>query len=365
MDWNDYRKEINDAGFDPEASLRAARRAVTAWQERKGRYPMEHTKKTIRLGFIAACLVVVLGASALAAVASWKQTIRSNLGIEDENPIAEYTEYESSEKLQRNMNLLASVCSGRQMDAYFALTDVPEDQEIELKTLEFRGNDESTAESPVTTLITRADYNAENKTSLVRFTVMGRALEQAQAVNIGLVWHEEPEEDIYAGIRKLPTNEEGEIVGLDEYMEDIYSRVLPRYEHILGPVEVPVTESEILCATGSVQLSCGTVTEVQVGAGFVEITLAGMEAPGTDPDKAHTVTLAQQEAITAALAGATLRFADGTEQNIAQLASPWASAWVFADGEPSTGRVQHILSQMLDLRQVCAIELNGEVLELN
>lgn len=357
MDWNDYRNKIDQANLDSEISQRAAKCALAVWQTRKEKHSMKN--RTLRMGLIAACVASVLCICAAAAAITWNQKIRQDLGIV-ERPIAEYTEYENAE--QAGMTLLSSVCSGQQMEAFFTLKNVPKNQEIELKTLEFLGVD---AKTPVTSLVTVSDYDAKNNTVLVRVTILGQALEQAKAVSIGLSWSEEPSKDLFAEIKNLPKDENGAPIGLEEYVENINANVLPQYEHSFGPVEVPVTESEILTASGNAQLSSGIVTSVRVGAGFIEFVIDGSEITEADPDKAHSITTTIQEAIAADLANAAVRFADGTEMNIAQMQSPWAAAWVYSDGEPASGKVQHILSQMLNLQQVTAIVLNGEAFALN
>lgn len=119
---------------------------------------------------------------------------------------------------------------------------------------------------------------------------------------------------------------------------------------------MPVTESELLTAACHVPLACGNVQEIRVGAGFVEICMDTRLPETGDP---HAATLAQMEAVSAALTDAAITYKDGHTELISTLPSPWASPWVCANGEPGSCRVQHLTSQMLNLREIESITLGG------
>ena len=354
MDWNDYRREIDEAGFSPDAPRRVALRALAAQQEGKERYMMKATRKPLRVGLIAACVVVLLVVSAMAAAISWSQTVRESLGI-GEDPILEYQEYDDGTKTAEGMTLLATVCSGGRMDAYFTLSPIEEDKELTLRDLNLLPR--PGVPSAMTSLVDRLDYDSETQTALVRVAVMNDDLPKVEAVEISMSWFEEPEEDLFAGVQKLPKDENGEPMGVEAYVDSIYANVLPQYEHCYGPVQVPVTESEILTAACNVPLECGTAEEVRVGAGFVEICM-DTRLPESG-DAVHALTQAQMKAIAAAMADATITYTDGHTETISTLPSLWASTWIYANGAPDSCRVQHMLSQMLDLREVESVTLGG------
>lgn len=341
MDWNNYRKEIDSADFDPDFSQRAARQVEAMWQERKEPYYMKKTGKSLRVALVAACLTVLMSVTAAAAVivTSFRQTAREELGIQAENPIPEYTEYAEEQNEENGMKLVSTVCSGTRMDAIFAMSHVP--AEIGPIIDQGKGYEwdlggisaHETTGTPSTSLVDQIDYDSESETALVHLTILSDVLPKQDTISVSLFLRG-PAEDIP-----------------------------------FGSIDVPVTKSQTLTATTDLTLSCGQVTDISIGVGFVEVSIAGAPITAKEIDVIDAEVSKRLEAINASLDTMTLQFEDGTEAKVTDLPSPLAANWMLAgeslhEMEQGQFRMQHICEQMLDIQTVVSVTIDGTVIRL-
>lgn len=341
MDWNNYRKEIDSADFDPDFSQRAARQVEAMWQERKEPYYMKKTGKSFRLALIAACLTVLMSVTAAAAVivTSFRQTAREDLGIQAENPIPEYTEYAEERSEENGMKLVSTVCSGTRMDAIFAMSHVPAEIGSIIdqgKGYEWDLGGIHTSDSngaSTTSLLKQIDYNSDSETALVRLTLLSDTLPNQDTISVSLFLRS-PAEDV-----------------------------------LFGSIDIPVTKSQTLTAPTNLTLPCGQVTGISIGAGFIEVSIDADPITAKEIEVIDAEVSGRLETINASLDTMTLQFEDGTETKVTELPSPLAAAWMLAgesihDMEQGQFRMQHICEQMLDIQTVVSVTIDGNVIKL-
>ena len=78
-----------------------------------------------RKALLAAAISLLLALGALAGALSLLQRSRIDLGVENPDAIAEYTEYRPAERSASGAQLLSSFCAGKRLIAYVTVPEVP------------------------------------------------------------------------------------------------------------------------------------------------------------------------------------------------------------------------------------------------
>ena len=348
MNWNDYHEEMDRASFDPAFRRRVIHALLAAQQGGKEEKTMKKTmKKGLRRTLIAAAVLAFAAVSAIAITASLRDSARQDMGIQTEQTIAEWTEYEdgtvsAQSKTGSKVECISTMCSGDTCEVYLLVNGVDAqtaaDIENEQIWCEWDFGYVDTGHQNATIGVQQVAYDADTQQSLVRVSASSVYFETAKELKMELV------------LRR-----DGEIA------------------RAYGELTIPITQSQALqCAVElpieSAGLS-GMLTGVRVYAGYVEVvgscaSLADAGIDETDFGAVDAFVGGWHTAISEALSGAELVYVDGTRTGIAELPSPFAGEWIFSNGElvpVEQGQLQmrHVCTQALDLTQITAIVIGG------
>lgn len=313
---------------------------------------VENRPKKLHRGLLIAAVIMLLGCvSAMAVGISLRQSARNDMGIQPENPISEWTEYEATDG--ERVNLVSSFCSGGHVFAYLEVEDISAEDgaALEAGTISWSLGDVLPHINNCSWVVSHVDYDAETETALVKAHVFGAVAENAEELTL--------------------------ILALERSADQ---------KEFFKPVVVPVTESDI--KTADVELSVentdlgltGSVKQVAVSAGTVEVTLQiqparewladnGYEAD--DSSGLHDYFESWFEAADAYLQDIRIGFADGSSMAVVEIPTPFAGNWIVEnsawDPVETEGRLtlQHVFSQAQDLSDVTSVTIGGSSVALN
>lgn len=351
MNWNEYREAIDQAEFDPAFQKRALRALAKASQGGKEQNTMKHTKKTLQRVLIAAAIVVFATVVVFAASVSLRSRARQDMGLSQEKPIAEWTEFDENEITAENeadghVECVSTLCSGDACEIYLLVdgvdaalaADIVDDTvwcEWDIGHVDIGHNSGTVGAFHVA-------YDADTQQALVRVSASSVYFETADELKMELV------------LRR-----DGEI------------------ERAYGEIVIPLTQSQALEADIALPLESdgrkGSLTGVRVYAGYVEVlgTCPSLAEAGIDEaqiEAADAFIGGWSDTVSEVLSGAELVFADGSRAVIAELPSPLAGEWIFAGNvQAEQGQIQmrHVCEQALDLTQITAVVIGGQTYPLS
>ncbi|MBE6952396.1 MAG: hypothetical protein E7452_02455 [Ruminococcaceae bacterium] len=308
--------------------------------------------KKLHRGLLIAAVIMLLGCvSAMAVGISLRQSARNDMGIQPENPISEWTEYEATDG--ERVDLVSSFCSGGHVFAYLEVEDISAEDgaALEAETISWSLGDVFPHINNCSWVVSHVDYDAETETALVKAHIFGAVAENAEELTL--------------------------ILALERSADQ---------KEFFKPVIVPVTESDI--KTADVALSVentdlgltGSVKQVAVSAGTVEVTLQiqparewladnGYEAD--DPCGLHDYFGSWFEAADVYLQDIRIGFADGSSMAVVDIPTPFAGNWIVEnsalDPVETEGwlTLQHVFSQAQDLSAVTSVTIGGSSVALN
>ncbi len=341
MNFENYRKEVARAEMSPDFQQRVLQKLEATQQERKNERIVKTTRRSMRVALIAAAVAVMfcISAAAIAVIITAQHKALVDLGMNEDGTVNEYTAY-ADENAPANadgsVTLVSTVCTGANMDAFFLVSPIPERAALSVQNEDGRYYWSigviDTMRKTATILVSQVDYDTETNAALVRVTLTSEALTELSSINIPLV---------------LTSGEEN---------------------ISFGGVNVPVTESRLLTGAAEIDLSCGKVTGVTIGATFIEVSIEAPPIGNTSNlDTLHEVSQDRRSALAAVLKDASVQLADGTSIAVSELRSPYASEWVLSDGdlsamEAGSFRMEHLCSTVLDTAQIVSITIGNTVI---
>lgn len=348
MNWNDYRKQIDRAEFDPAFQMRLMRALTAAQQGGKEQNTMKTTRKGLQRVLIAAAVLVFATVGAFAISASLRESARQDIGVTQQETIAEWTEYEAAEitaesQTAGEVTCISTMCSGDSCEIYLLVSGVDEALAEELANentwCEWDVGHIDTNQQNATVGVRQVAYDADAQQALVRVSATSAYFETASELKM-----------------ELMLSRDGEAV------------------RVYDEITIPITQSQALICALALPIGpsdyAGTLTGVSVYAGYIEITgrVASLAEAGIDEtelDEVDAFVGSWHMAIETMLADAELVYEDGTHVMISQLASPVAGEWVMSGGELAPieqGQLQmrHVCQQALDLTKITGIVIGGE-----
>lgn len=334
-----------------------------------------------RMVLIAAAIVVLCVVTVLAVVYSLREAARADMGILQENPISEWTEYEETvnnkteymegQSSNTEIKVVATMCSGERVDAYIAVS--PVDTEIAQACADgrndtwhwqFGGNKEF-----VSYYVEQTAYDEETKTALVKLHMEGEELKNVSQVERS-VWLE------YSDFENGMTYLENGNISVESIREKI------------GMVTIPITSSKMLSCTTDITVENkkshligleregingkdlpdysweGKITQISICAGYIEVTVKTPSYENWVPQTGLNeikieISPEEQEfankhgwgnwnpkedfiqrqfleswyrSVDEVLTGAVLHYKDGTSQLIEEIPSSIAGVWGWSDG---------------------------------
>lgn len=331
---------------------------------------------------VAALLLSLCCLTAFAVVFTLRDAARADMGVSQDDPIREWTEYDAplqaGTETEPQATLVATMCGGSRLYAYIAVSPVPEEAAAgtspEWEWAPRGGLDGCTALH-----LEQAGYDPDTRTSLVKvsMTLEDPSLEQVE-VSMNLCHDLKP---------------------------------IAAY----GPVTVPVTESQALTCPADITVvnttrqlkeawglrpdmpafsqytQEGTIDRISICAGYIELEMttptleewtavSGAEVLLELEEQSDTPLPPQLEgylvrrmfggswsvSVEETLADARLNYRDGTSELIRQIPSPYAGTWLSAEepypdaSEDGIRRYRFTPLQAFDLSQVESITMAGK-----
>lgn len=341
MNFENYRKEVALAELSSDFQQRVLQKLEAVQQERTNECIVNTPRRPMRVALIAAAVAVAfcISAAAIAVITTAQQKALADLGMNEDGTVNEYTAYDDENapaNADGTVKLVSTVCTGDNMDAFFLVSPVPEQAALSIQNEDERYywniGVVDTKRKNATILISQVDYDTETNAALVRVTLTSEALTELSSINIPLV---------------LTCGEEN-----------------IRF----GDVDVPVTESRLLTGATEIDLSCGKVTGVTIGATFIEVSIEAPPIANTSNlDIRHEITRDRLSALASALKNASVQLADGTSIAVSEYRSPYASEWVLYDGnlsavEAGSFCMEHLSCTVLDTAQIVSVTIGNTVI---
>lgn len=334
---------------------------------------------------VAAILLCLCCLTAFAVVFTLRDAARADMGVSQEDPIQEWTEYDTppqtGTQTEPQATLVATMCSGDQLYAYIAVSPVSQEAGTFLadNTPEYEWGPLGHTEGCPIWDLAQTSYDPDTQTSLVKvsMTLEDRSLEQVE-VSMNLNHNFKP---------------------------------IAAY----GPVTVPVTESQTLACPADITVvnttrqmeeawglrpdmpefseytQEGTIHQISICAGYIELemTTPTLEAWTAASGAEVLLELEQQSdtplppqlegylvrkmfggswsvSVDQTLKDARLNYRDGTSELISQIPSPYAGTWLSAE-EPYSGASEDGIriyrftpTQAFDLSQVESVTMAGK-----
>lgn len=334
---------------------------------------------------VAAVLLSLCCLTAFAVVFTLRDAARTDMGVSQDDPIQEWTEYDAplqtGTQTAPQATLVATMCSGDQLYAYIAVSPVSQEAGTVLadNAPEYEWGPRGGSDGCTALNLEQASYDPDTQTSLVKvsMTLEDQSLEQV------------------------------------EVSMDLYHDFKPIAAY--GPVTIPVTESQILTCPADITVTNttrqmeeawglrpdmpgfseyaqeGTIDQISICAGYIELEmktptleewtavsgaeiLLGLEQQSDTPlppqlegylvrkmfEGSWSVSVEQT------LEDARLSFRDGTSELIRQIPSVYAGTWLSAEepypdaSEDGIRLYRFTPAQAFDLSQVSSITMAGK-----
>lgn len=331
---------------------------------------------------VAAVLLSLCCLTAFAVVLTLRDAARTDMGVSQDDPIQEWTEYDTplqaGTETEPQATLVATMCSGNQLYAYIAVSPVPEEAAAGTSP-EWEWGPRGEFDGCTALNLEQASYDPNTLTSLVKIsmTLEDRSLEQVE-VSMNLNHNFKP---------------------------------IAAY----GPVTVPVTESQALTCPANITVvnttrqmeeawglrpdmpefseytQEGTIDQISICAGYIQLEMTTptldewTAASGAEVllelEKLSDIELPPQlegylvrnmyagswsVGVDEVLADAELNYRNGTSELISQIPSPYAGTWLSAEepypdaSEDGIHLYRFTPTQAFDLSQVESITMAGK-----
>lgn len=304
--------------------------------------------------FLAAALTALLGVTALAAALSLRDAARSDMGISNSAPIAEWTEYDQepqkdtdsvigAESTEGQAELIATMCSGDRLEAYLEVSPV------DAETADALARDGTLYEWSVYALslktigygVQQVNYDPETQTALIRVSLIGNELQQTDTASL------RPEIRYNFKHQRAFEKVVIPITASDSLMchTDLIVDNTPEYLSILSDYQLPDPQAD------STDLPSARVENITIYAGYIDLKL---EAPSlSDWAKSVGVQVSDNtmdamtdwaywaygyswvSGVNRVFENASILYKDGTSYNILRDNGKYGRgwAWNFPDGK--------------------------------
>lgn len=331
---------------------------------------------------VAAVLLSLCCLTAFAVVFTLRDAARTDMGVSQDDPIQEWTDYDTQlqtgTQTEPQATLVATMCSGSQLYAYIAVSPVPEEAAAGTSP-EWEWGPQGGFDRCSALNLEQVSYDPDTQTALVKvsMTLEDRSLEQVE-VNMNLNHNFKP---------------------------------IAAY----GPVTVPVTESQTLTCPADITVvnttrqmeeawglrpdmpefseytQEGTIDQISICAGYIQLEMttptleewtavSGAEILLELEQQSDTPVPPQLEgylvrkmfggswsvSVEQTLEDARLNYRDGTSELISQIPSPYAGTWLSAEdpypdaSEDGIRLYRFTPTQAFDLSQVESITMAGK-----
>lgn len=331
---------------------------------------------------VAAVLLSLCCLTAFSVVFTLRDAARADMGVSQDDPIQEWTEYDTplqtGTQTEPQATLVATMCSGSQLYAYIAVSPVPEEAATGTSP-EWEWGPRGGFDGYTALNLEQASYDPNTLTSLVKvsMTLEDRSLEQVE-VSMNL----------YHNFKPIAT---------------------------YGPVTVPVTESQALTCPADITVvnttrqmeeawglrpdmpefseytQEGTIYQISICAGYIQLEMttptleewtavSGAEVLLELEQQSDTPVPPQLEgylvrkmfggswsvSVEQTLEDARLNYRNGTSELISQIPSPYAGTWLSAEepypdaNEDGIRLYRFTPTQAFDLSQVESITIAGK-----
>jgi hypothetical protein len=330
----------------------------------------KHRRKPVLRGLLIAAVIAAIGGiTALAVSFSLRDIARKDMGITEENPIAEWTEYGEDKTTGTNTEqageaagqavLSAAMCSGSQLYAYLEVSP------IDTSLAEALTNRDSAAyewdlggvqPQGCSYYVEQIGYDPETQTALVKAELSGDILKQAEQMTLKLYLKHDLQSEAVYGPVTIPITES------QMFSHSVDIRVENRKDHL------DLTANGLNAGHFPDYSLEGRITCLTLCASYLEVTL---EAPGLDQwvpvtglekvkitvpaetlrmleehgsTEAEIQEIEQQlfledqfvdawaRSVNEALAGAAIHYKDGSSQMIEEIPSAFNGVWLLGSG---------------------------------
>lgn len=336
---------------------------------------------------VAAVIASLCCLTAFAIVASLRNAARADLGISQETPILEWTEYAVDERAGGEVaipraELMATMCSGEQLYAYLTASPVSEETaqilaENESPEYEWDLSGISPRDMGLSWHTEQISYDPETQTALVKVDVWGEGLDQVDQIQLTLAMtHNLKEETVYGQVAVPVTESRMRCCPVNIPITTTNAHM----EAVLGSSpdmpEIPAFESEgrirqISICAGYLQVEVETPSLAQwledSGMGQMKLDL---QEPFDLPEQIDQEQALLQrmylgswnESVVEAMEDAVLIDQDGASMAINTLPQgTFAGTWVLIHDSIDEGRQTYRLTpgQVFDLSGVVSITVDG------
>lgn len=328
---------------------------------------------------IAAVIASLCCLTVFAITSSLRDTARTDMGISTADPIPEWKEYggaEGTEKDGTHTSLLASMCSGRRVCAYFEVSPVPEEAAAAIlsgaSAPQYEWDLSGINPAGCSYLTEQASYDPETQTALVKVQIHGDALEATDLVELKLALTRDLKEVKTYGPFVIPvTSSESISCPANTAVENTRAHFEMVWGSYFEPLNIPDYVSE------------GRIQRISIYAGYIEVELetpdiaqwfreSGAEQAWiTVPagmDKQHIKEILFYDnwiiSVNEALKGTTLNYKDGALDLIDEMPRDYAAVW-HLDGnhmdlvQEGKQTYRFIPKQAIDLSAISSITICG------
>lgn len=377
-----YTEESVELTGDTPLSASRIRKLTMAGigQNSRGERPERGGRNIIRSTFSRSLLIAAVVGSlccltAFAIVYSLRDAARADMGVSTAKPIPEWTEYEDGgstdgEAEGTHASLLATMCSGQQVYAYFEVSPVPEEIAAAIHSGStsplYEWDLSGISASGCGYFVKQTDYDAETQTALVKVNLRGEGLATMEQLELELVLTRDLKEVQTYGTVMIPVTESESIsCPADEAVVNTKAHFEMAWRADFPPLDIPDYASE------------GRIRRISVFAGYIEVELetpdmsqwfreSNAQQAGLEDERKKEVLFCNNWIISVneTLKDAALNYTDGTHDLIAELPRDYAAAWQldhdYVDTEGKEIQVYRFIpKQAIDLSLVESVTVCG------
>lgn len=223
-----YTEESVELTGDTPLSASRIRKLTMAGigQNSRGERPERGGRNIIRSTFSRSLLIAAVVGSlccltVFAIVYSLRDAARADMGVSTAKPIPEWTEYEDGgstdgEAEGTHASLLATMCSGQQVYAYFEVSPVPEEIAAAIHSGStsplYEWDLSGISASGCGYFVEQTGYDAEMQTALVKVSLRGEELATVEQLELELVLTQNLKEVQTYGAVMIPVKRNGQII---------------------------------------------------------------------------------------------------------------------------------------------------------
>lgn len=362
-------EEINDM-FDPQEIKELTMNKI------HNEKIVHHIKRPTKV-ILAATLAALMSVTALAVAFSLRDAARSDMGISNDAPIAEWTEYDQepqrdtdsvkgTESAEGHAELIATICSGDRLEAYLEVSSVDAEMADALM------RDETLYEWSVYALSLEATgfgveqiaYDSETQTALIRVSLIGNELQQVAQVSL------KPEIRYNFAHQRAFEEVAIPITASDSLMCDteVTLDITPEDFSFLSEYQISVSQADFK------DLPSACVESITIYAGYIALKLNvpslfdWAAAVGVQVDDTHwAYGHFWASNVNRVFENASILYKDGTSYNISLDNSKYGGgvAWDFPSGKVDDSfydghiHIRHMPQKPFDLSSIQSIIVGG------